>query len=118
MDPKSTPAAHAIQLAADITKACEAAGITDPLEIPALIAFAQAAEHFNTAFEAHQKAVRAYNRFIASHGTDDPGQDEYVREVTAAREVYQLARRGQQIALQTYRVARGLEASAPAAIAA
>lgn len=108
--PQNTPAAISLELAASIAKACVTAGVTDPAEIPALIAFAQAAEHFNTAFEAQQRAINAYNRFITTHGADDPCQDEYVREVTAAREIYQLARRGQQVALQAYRVARGLEA--------
>lgn len=109
MNPSSTTA-QAIQLAADITKACTTAGITDPLEIPALIAFARSAEEFNTALVAYQQAQQAYNRFIATHGADDPGQDEYVRVLTAAREVYHVAQRAHAVALCTWRAARGLEA--------
>jgi hypothetical protein len=114
-NPSSTPA-QAIQLAADITKACATAGITDASEIPALIAFAKSAEDFNTALVGYQKAQYAYNRFIATHDAGDPGQEEYVREVTATREIYNVARRAHDVALHTLHIARGLEA--PAALAA
>ena len=103
-------AAHSLEIAAGVVKACAAAGIKDPLEIPALIAFARAAEEFSAALHAHQLAQRNYHRFIATHGADDPGQDEYVREATAAREIYEVARRAQAVALCTWRAARGLEA--------
>lgn len=112
----STLTGQAIQLAADIIKACGPAGIADPAEIPALIAFARSAEDFHAALKKYQHAQHAYNRFIATHGAEDPGQDEYVRVLTGAREIYNLAHRNHQVALKAWHVARGLEA--PEALAA
>jgi hypothetical protein len=107
-NPSSTPA-QAIQLAADITQACATAGIHDPAEIPSLVVFARKAESFFSALTAYQQAQHAYNRFIASHGSDDPGQDFYIRELTATREIYDVAQSEYRVALQSYRIARGLE---------
>jgi hypothetical protein len=108
---RSTPA-EAIQLAADITKACTAAGVRDAAEIPALIDYAHAAEQFNKALTSYQLAQHAYNRFIATHGADDPGQDYYVQQVTAAREIYNVAICEHHVALEAWRIARGLATSA------
>jgi hypothetical protein len=101
-------AVRGLEQATAITKACAAAGIRDPLEIPALFAFARSAEEFNTALIAHERTVREYNQFVATHGHDDPGQDYYVAQVSSAREVYDMARRAHAISLQTWRAARGL----------
>jgi hypothetical protein len=109
MKHQSTTPAQAIQLAADIIKACATAGAHDPAEIPSLIAFARKAEAFFSALIAYQQAQHAYNRFIASHGGDDPGQDYYVREAAAAREIYDLAQTEYRVTLLTWRSARGLE---------
>lgn len=104
----STPA-QAIQLAADITKACAAAGVHDAAEIPSLIAFARKAEAFFSTLTAYQQALHAHTRFISTHDSDDPGQEYYVREVTATREIYNVAQSEFRVALQSYRIARGLE---------
>lgn len=102
-------AVRGLEFAVAITKACAAAGITDPAEIPALIEYARSAEQFGAALGDYQRAQQDYNRFIATHGADDPGQDEYVRIITGAREIYHVAQRAHAIALCTWRAARGLE---------
>lgn len=112
--PNPTEAALSLELASNIAKACATAGITDPAEIPALVAFAIAAEEHNTALTAHELAQQAWNSFIASHGTDDPGQEYYAAQIAAAREVYAVARRNHLVALHAWRIARGL-ASMPLA---
>lgn len=111
----TSTAAKALELATAITKACADAGITDPAEVPALIAFANAAEDFTTALIAHQAAQRAYANFIATHGADDPGQDYYVQQANSAREIYELAHRRHALALHTWRSSRGLSAALPIA---
>lgn len=107
---KSNPAAQALELATAITKACTDAGITDPLEVPALIDFAKKAEEFNTALVAYQQSQQAWNEFVTTHGADDPGQDYYAEKLSAARAIYNVARRAHTVALHTWRAARGLEA--------
>lgn len=106
---KHHDAARSLEQAAAITKACAGAGITDPAEIPALITYARVAEEFSIALVAHDRALREYERFVATHGADDPGQEYFVAQLNSAREVLGLARRVHHVALQAWRVDRGLE---------
>lgn len=108
-------AIRGLEQATAITKACAAAGVDDPAEIPALVAFAKSAEQFATAHMAHERARRAYEGFIATHGADDPGQDFYVAQLSAARDVYQLASLEHTTALFAWRQSRGLESMPRAA---
>lgn len=112
---KQDDAVRGLEQAAAITKACNAAGIADPAEIAPLIAFARAAEAFGTAFDAREQARQAWDTFIATHGVDDPGQDYYAAKIAAARDVYSLARRNYQVALNEWRIARGFAALPEAA---
>lgn len=102
-----------LETATAVAKACGAAGITDPAEIPALIDFARKAEEFNTALVVYQRAQLDWNRFVATHGSEDPGQDYYAEQLSQARAIYHVVLRVHGVALHTWRVARGLE-SAPA----
>jgi hypothetical protein len=108
-------AVRSLERATAITKACATAGITDPAEIPTLIAFARAAEEFNSALAALQLAERDWNRFVATHGADDPGQDYYATRVNAAREIFLVAKRAHSVALVAWRISRGLDSTALAA---
>lgn len=110
-----TPAALSLDLAASIAKACATAGITDPAEIPALIAYARSAERFNAALSDFNRAKAAWTQFGATHDNDDPGHEYHSREVTYANDLLTAARSAHAVALHGWRVARGLEVPAAAA---
>jgi len=110
-----TPAALSLDLAASIAKACAAAGITDPAEIPALITYARTAEAFNARLCDFNRAKAAWTQFSATHDNDDPGHEYHQREVTYANDLLTAARSAHAVALHAWRVARGLEAPAAAA---